>query len=148
MLHQGPDCEPHGVAEGELVDQDLRLVVAGVGVVPLVRAEPGEDKEEDRYPEVGHGGVDPHVQGQRRQEGEQVWRFLLRLLVEDADAEVHEGHGEVDGLLPLVGDGQVGYGEVRLLGQQLAHQPVPLASLLVHEAVRAVIDPFEGEIEL
>ena len=148
MLHQRTDCEPHRVAERKLVDQDFRLVVAGVGVVPLVGAEPGEDEEEDGDTEVGHGRVDPHVQGQRREEGEQVGRLLLRLLVEDADAQVHEGHGEVDGLLSLVGDGEVGDGEVRLLGQQLTHQPVPLPGLLVHEPVGAVVDPFEGEIEL
>ena len=148
LLHEGADSEPHGVAEGELVDQDLGLVIAGVGVVPLVGAEPGEDEQEDGHPEVGRGGVDPHVQGQWGEEGEQVRRLLLGLLVEDADPEVHEGHGEVHGLLPLVGDGQVGDGEVRLLGQQLPHQPVPLPRLLVHEPVSPVIHPFEGEIEL
>ena len=40
LLHEGPDGEPHGVAERELVDEHL-LLVAGVRVVPLVRAEPG-----------------------------------------------------------------------------------------------------------
>ena len=42
-------------------------------------------------------------------------------LVKDGepDAQVHEGHGEVDCLLPLVGDGEVGDGQVGLLGQHL-----------------------------
>ena len=115
MLHQGADCKPHRVAEGKLIDEDLRLVVAGVRVVPLVGAEPGEDEEEDGDTEVGHGRVDPHVQGQRREEGKEIRRLLLRLLVEDADAQVHEGHGEVYGLLPLVRDRQVCDGQVCFL---------------------------------
>ena len=36
-------------------------------------------------------------------------------LEEDGDAEVHEGHGEVDALLALIGDGKVGNGQVRFL---------------------------------
>ena len=40
LLHEGPDGEPHGVAEAELVDQYLRLLGARVRVVPLVGAEP------------------------------------------------------------------------------------------------------------
>ena len=40
LLHQRADGEPHGVAERELVDQHLGLVIAGVGVVPLIGAEP------------------------------------------------------------------------------------------------------------
>ena len=39
LLHERADGEPHGVAERELVDQHLSLVVAGVRVVPLVRTE-------------------------------------------------------------------------------------------------------------
>ena len=79
---------------------------------------PGEDEEEDGDAQVGRGGVYPDVQRERRQEREQIWRFLLRLLVENADSEVHEGHGEVHGLLPLVGDGEVGNGQVSFLKVQ------------------------------
>ena len=43
LLHKWADSEPHGVTEGELVHQHLRLVVAGMGVVPLVRTEPEND---------------------------------------------------------------------------------------------------------
>ena len=39
LLHEGANSEPHGVTERELVDQHLRLVIAGVRVVPLVRTE-------------------------------------------------------------------------------------------------------------
>ena len=39
LLHERADGEPHGVTERELVDQHLRLVIAGVRVVPLVRTE-------------------------------------------------------------------------------------------------------------
>ena len=38
LLHQGPHGEPHGVAQGELIDQDL-LLIAWVGVVPLIRTK-------------------------------------------------------------------------------------------------------------
>ena len=38
LLHQGPHGEPHGVAQGELIDQNL-LFIAWVGVVPLIRTK-------------------------------------------------------------------------------------------------------------
>ena len=50
----------------------------------------------------------------------QIELFLYIHLEEDGDAEVHEGHGEVDALLALVGDGQVRHGQVRLL-QKYVH---------------------------
>ena len=41
-------------------------------------------------------------------------------MVEDADAQRHEGLGEVDHLLPHVGDGQGGHSQVRhLAGTQV-----------------------------
>ena len=79
---------------------------------------PGEYEEQDGDPEVGKDHVDPHVHRQRLHEGEELGRLLLRLLVEDADPQVHEGHREVHGLLPLVGDGQVGNSQVILLHRQ------------------------------
>lgn len=46
MLHQGADAEPEAVEEGEVVLHHVGAGVAGVGVVPLVGAEPwGEDGE-------------------------------------------------------------------------------------------------------
>ena len=62
LLHEAADGEPHRVAERELVDEHLGLVVAGVRVVPLVGAEPGQDEKENGDPEVGRGRVDPDVQ--------------------------------------------------------------------------------------
>ena len=40
LLHQTAHREPHGVDKGKLIDEDL-LLVAGVGIVPLVGTEPG-----------------------------------------------------------------------------------------------------------
>ena len=76
---------------------------------------PGQDEEEDGDAEVGRHPVDPDVQGEGREEGEEVGRLLHGLLEEDAHAQVHEGGREVHALLPLVRDGQVGDGQVRFL---------------------------------
>ncbi len=50
--------------------------------------------------------------------------LLVGFLIEDGDAQVHEGHGEVDALLSLVGDGDVSHHQVRLLVQQLTSTQV------------------------
>ena len=113
-MHERADSEPHGVTEGELVHQHL-LLVTGVGVVPLVGTEPGQYEEKDGDDEVGKHHVDPHFEVQRRHEGEQSWLLLLGLPVENADAQRHEGVGEVHGLLSLEGDGEVGDGKVSFL---------------------------------
>ena len=76
---------------------------------------PCKDEEKQRDDEIGKHHVDPHFKVQGRHEGEERWLLLARLPVEDADAERHEGVGEVHRLLPLVGDGQVRYGQVCFL---------------------------------
>ena len=38
LLHERSNCEPHGVAETELIDQDL-LLITWVRIVPFIRAE-------------------------------------------------------------------------------------------------------------
>ena len=76
---------------------------------------PGQDEEEDGDAEVGRHPVDPDVEREWREEGEEVGRLLHGLLEEDAHAQVHEGGREVHALLPLVGYGQVGDGQVRFL---------------------------------
>ncbi len=47
---------------------------------------PGQDEEQHGDAQVGRGHVDPHVQGERWQEGEQVGRLLDGLAVQYADA--------------------------------------------------------------
>lgn len=46
MLHQGADTKPEAVEEGEVVLHHVRAGVAGVGVVPLVGAEPWWENRE------------------------------------------------------------------------------------------------------
>ncbi len=82
---------------------------------PLVGGETGDEEEEEGDAEEGGDEVHPDVHGQRRHEAEQFWGLLLVLLVEDSNAERHEGHGEVHCCLPFIGDGQVGHCYVRFL---------------------------------
>ena len=84
-------------------------------VVPLVRAEPGQYEEQDGDDEVGEHHVDPNLEVQGRHEGEQSRLLLLGFPVENADAQSHEGVGEVDRLLPLEGDGEISNGQVCFL---------------------------------
>jgi hypothetical protein len=77
LRYEVTHCEPHGVAETELIDQDLLLITA-VRIVPLIRAEsednnstflllvimrfvPGQDEQEDGDDEVGKDHVYPHI---------------------------------------------------------------------------------------
>ena len=39
LLHEGPHCKPQGVAETELIDQNL-LLITGVRIIPLKWTEP------------------------------------------------------------------------------------------------------------
>lgn len=90
-------------------------MAAGVRVVPLVGAEPAHEEEGDAHPDVGAHHVDPHFHREGRQEGEQRGHFGRRFLEENADARVHERHGEVDRLLARGRDGQVHDGDVGFL---------------------------------
>ena len=47
---------------------------------------PGEKKHGEGGAEVGGGHVDPHVQGEGLDEGEEVWRGRRRLLVQDPNS--------------------------------------------------------------
>ena len=55
---------------------------------------------------------------------------------------IHEGHGEVDRLLPDGGNGEVDDGHVGLLRPQLGNHPVPLAVLV------GAIGPVRLQLEL
>lgn len=76
---------------------------------------PGQDVHDDGDADVSGDHVQPHFQRERREEREEGGSHLLGLLVEDGDAQVHEGHREVHSFLPLVVDSQVCDGHVRLL---------------------------------
>lgn len=64
MLHQGADTKPEAVEEGEVVLHHVRAGVAGVGVVPLVGAEPWRTES--------HPGL-----AERREEEEKLWALFL-----------------------------------------------------------------------
>ena len=78
MLHQGPDAEPETVEQGELVLDDVAVGIAGVRIVPLVRTEPSEDKQGETDDQVGDQHVDPDVDGEGVEEGEEAWILPLR----------------------------------------------------------------------
>ena len=115
LLHERADGEPHAVEQRELVHEDPRVRFARVRILPLVRREAGENEEHEAHYQVGGDHVQPDVDGERREEREQVWRFLLRPFVEDADAEIEERLRKVDGLFALEADGQRSHGQVRFL---------------------------------
>ena len=106
MLHERADGEPEAVEERELVLHLVRVRVARVRVVPLVRTEARDDEQHEAYCDVRRDHVHPDLERQRGEEGEEARVLLLRLLEEDADAEVHEGLGEVDDLFPHVANGE------------------------------------------
>ena len=54
-------------------------------MISSIYTSPGEKEHHDGDPEVGGGGVDPHLDGQGLEEGEWVGRRRELLLVEDAD---------------------------------------------------------------
>lgn len=76
---------------------------------------PGQNVHDDRDADVGRDHVDPHLKGERREEGEKRGCYFLGFLVEDGDTQVHEGHGEIYRLFPLIGDGEVCHGHIHLL---------------------------------
>ena len=79
--------------------------------------QPGQYEENNGDPKIAGDAVDPHFRRQRLEEGEETGRFLLQFLVQDADAQVHEGKCEVYRSLSLQGYRQVSYGHVSFLQQ-------------------------------
>ena len=106
---------------------------------------PCQQEHSDGDTEIGSRHVDPDIQRQRHQEGEQVLGRRRLLLVENAHTGVHVGHGEVHGGLPDGGDGHVDDGHVRLLRAELPDHPRPLAVL--QTAVRTIRLEVELKLE-
>ena len=118
MLHKRSNRKPQTVQQRELVLHDIRVGVTRVRVVPLVRTESRENEQHEADEKIGCHHVNPDMDGQRRQEGEEARVLARRLLEEDANAEVHEGLGEVDDLLARIADGQRGHRQVHFLKGQ------------------------------
>ena len=76
---------------------------------------PCQYKEKQRDYKVGKHHVDPDFKVKWRHESKESRLLLPGFPVQNADAQGHEGVGEVHGLLSLVGDGQVGNGQVGFL---------------------------------
>jgi len=73
-------------------------------VVPLVRTEPRDDEQRKADDQVGDQHVDPDLERQWLQEGEETRRLVHRALEENGDTEVHERLGEVDDSFTYVAD--------------------------------------------
>lgn len=73
---------------------------------------PGNDKKDAADAQVGQQDVDPNVGRHGAQEGEEAVVGDVGLAVQDADAHVHEGLGEVHRLVAHVGDGEGSHRQV------------------------------------
>jgi len=78
LLHQRADGKPEAVGQRELVVYDVRVGVALVWAVPLVRTEPSDDKQYYADDQVDDQRQDPDAERQRPEEREQA-----RSLVDD-----------------------------------------------------------------
>ena len=94
-------------------------------VVPLVGREAREHEQHEADDEVGEHDVEPDLDGERREEGEEARVRLRRPLEEDADAEVHERLREVDHLLAHVADRERRDRQVRLLQRDAIRDQIP-----------------------
>ena len=61
LLHERSDGEPETVDDGELVLILLGVLVAGVGVHPLIGREPGSHEQNEAHAQVGSQHVHPYL---------------------------------------------------------------------------------------
>ena len=90
-------------------------VCACVRHLPLVGTEPCQHEEDETDEEVGCDHVQPDLDGERVEKGEEAGTLASGPLEEDADAEIHEGLREVDHLLADVVDGQRRHRQIGVL---------------------------------
>lgn len=97
LLHQTSYRKPQRISYAELVDQELWFFNARVRVGPFARGQsPHYEKAEGNH-EVGNTEEQPNAEGKWREKHEEAGRNWFRFSVENADAQVHEGHSEVNG---------------------------------------------------
>lgn len=73
---------------------------------------PGNDKEHTADPQIGQQDVDPDVRGHRIKEREEASVGAVGSPVQDTDASVQKGFGEVNNFLTDKGDGERSHGQV------------------------------------
>lgn len=73
--------EPETVRHRELVLHHVRLLVARVRIVPLVRGEARHHKQRERDQHVRGQHIQPDLDGQRIHEGEEARRLTGRHLI-------------------------------------------------------------------
>ena len=146
LLHDGGYVEPEGVEYGEVVVQAVGILARVV--VPLVWREATDEEQDERDADERQRHTIPHLDVERLHEAEHARLLLLGLLDHDADAHVHEGHGELDGALALRRDGERRDRYVGLVAHKLAHHAVPVAAG-VARAELVVLDERQlvGEVE-
>jgi len=110
LLHERSNSEPETVGYRELIVYKFCILVTRVRVVPLVGSEPRHDEQDETNDQVRGHHVHPDLKRERRQEREQARVGFLRSFEEYADAEVHEGFGEVNDLFTHVAYCQRGHG--------------------------------------
>lgn len=76
---------------------------------------PGYDEEHTTDTQTSQQNIHPDVRRERIEEGEDARVGAVGFTVQDADAQSHEGFGEVNHLLSDVCDGERRHGQIRFL---------------------------------
>lgn len=80
LAQEGARNEPEAVGDGELVFDDVAVVVARMRVVPFVGREARHDEQRETDQDVGGHDVQPNLHGQWVHEREQARRLARRNL--------------------------------------------------------------------
>lgn len=86
-----------------------------VCVKPRPSSIPGYHKKHAAHSKTGQQHVHPDIRGEGVEEGEHPWIGAIWFSVQYADAQGHEGFGEVDNFLPDISDGQRSHSQVSYL---------------------------------
>ena len=70
LLHQCTNGEPKTVGQRKLILDDFGACVTGMGIVPLVRADPRNHEHHHRDEDVRSQHVEPDLNSQRVHKGE------------------------------------------------------------------------------
>ena len=100
----------------------------------LIGRDPRQHVEQERHCQVGGDHVDPDSQGQRREKREQVRILFDRFGEENRDAQVHEGHREVNTLDEKIKKNRSQQDRHKGSPSSLISLPLPLYTSMLHSA--------------